>query len=173
MMEADGTDVGRRQRIIEGFEGYAAGQSELGRVFARHMGLHVTDAAATVEILRAEQRGQPLTPAQLATRLGLTRGSTSVLLNRLEDAGHITRIRGHADRRKVTLESSAMVHTTADAFFAPLRARIDAAIGGYTSDELDVVHTFVVALREIVEDYAAGSVTGNALAASSTAATQG
>lgn len=69
-----------------------------------------------MEILAAEGRGQPLTPARLAARIALTPGATSTLLNRLEDAGHVVRTREHTDRRIVILHSTRTVHETADAF---------------------------------------------------------
>ncbi len=118
-MTTDDDPADQHDRIVNGFSAYSAGQSEFGREFARRMGMHLTDSIAAVEILRAEDRGQPLTPARLAERIGLTSGATSILLNRLEKAGHITRERGHADRRLVTLHSAQVVHADADNFFAP------------------------------------------------------
>ncbi|MDL5158333.1 MarR family winged helix-turn-helix transcriptional regulator [Actinomycetospora termitidis] len=148
-------DVGRRQReqVAQALSAYAAGQSELGRVFARRSGLHPTDAAALVEILRAEQRGHPLTPARLAPLVGLTSGATSILLNRLEEAGRVTRVRGHADRRTVTLHSSAAVTESSEAFFGPLRARLDEILSRYSATELDVVGTLVHELSAAVDAY--------------------
>jgi DNA-binding MarR family transcriptional regulator len=144
----------QHERVVNGFQSYAAGQSELGREFARRMKLHVTDSAAIVEILRAEDRGNPLTPARLAARIGLTSGATSILLNRLERAGHITRVRGHADRRKVTLHSARPVHTAADEFFAPLAARLGELMDRYSPEQLHLIETFVTEFRDIVDGYA-------------------
>lgn len=143
----------QRERIINGFSAYSAAQSELGRQFARHMHMHLTDSAAVVEIIRAEDRGEPLTPARLAERIGLTSGATSILLNRLENAGQITRTRGHADRRLVTLHTAESMHGAADEHFAPLQARLNAVMSRYPPDQLTLIETFVAELRDTIDDY--------------------
>ncbi|RZT86036.1 MarR family protein [Pseudonocardia sediminis] len=132
-----------RERVVQGLRAFAATQSELGRVFARSRRMHTTDAAAAVEILTAEERGEPLTPARLAERIALTPGATSTLLNRLEGAGHILRTRGHSDRRIVTLHTTPAINEAADAFYAPLAERLDAAISGYSEAELALVEEVV------------------------------
>ena len=118
---------------------FAVSQSEIGRRFARDQQLHTTDAAAMVEILTAEDRGQPLTPARLAERIALSTGATSTLLNRLEGAGHIVRARGHSDRRVVTLHVTPASHQLADAFYAPLGDQLDTVIRDFASADLDVL----------------------------------
>ena len=143
----------QRERVIEGLQAYAAAQSELGREFARHTRMHVTDSAAVVEILRAEGHGRPLTPARLAERVGLSSGATSILLNRLEGAGHVVRRRGHADRRLVTLHSTPTVHESAEDFFSPLRARLEQLMNRYTPEQLDLVEKVVTDFCETVDTY--------------------
>lgn len=143
----------QRERVVRGFRAFGSAQNELGRLFARNRQMHTTDAAAIVEILTAEERGQPLTPARLAERIALTTGATSTLLNRLEDAGHILRTREHGDRRIVTLHSTRAIHEAADAFFAPLAHQLDAAMGDYSAADLDLVEEFVNRLRSTMSTY--------------------
>ena len=153
MGELDGCGEPARKRVIEELSGYAAAQSELGREFARRSRMHTTDSVAVVEILRAEDRGRPLTPARLAERVGLSSGATSILLNRLEDAGHVVRRRGHADRRMVTLHSTASVHEAATAFFDPVRVRFDELLGHYLPEQLDLVANVLADLRRALETH--------------------
>jgi hypothetical protein len=101
---------------------FSANQSDRGRAFARHMEMRPTDATAIVEILRAEERGQPLTPARLGERIGMTSG--------------------HADRRIVTLHSAAAVHAEATAFFEPERERLVELLRQFGPDELALIHRF-------------------------------
>jgi DNA-binding MarR family transcriptional regulator len=128
-----------RERVTQGMYAMAAAQSELGRSFARSQRMHTTDAAAMVEIVTAEGRGQLLTPARLAERIALTAAATSALLNRLERAGRITRSHEHSDRRIVVLRPTAAAHDDADTFFAPLARRIEAALTDWSDAELTVV----------------------------------
>jgi DNA-binding MarR family transcriptional regulator len=54
-------------------------------------------------ILKALQNGS-LTAGELATRVSLSQGTVTDILNRLEQRGLITRIRDTADRRRVRVE---------------------------------------------------------------------
>lgn len=140
----DSTDV--RTRVLGDLLAFSANQSDRGRAFARHMKMRATDSAAIVEILRAEERGQPLTPARLGERIGMTSGATTILLNRLEDAGHVTRMRGHSDRRIVTLHSAEAVHAEATAFFEPERGRILELMDQYEAADLALIDRFTSSL---------------------------
>ena len=152
-MTGDDQLAEQRERTIQSLTSFASAYSELGRFFARRHQMHTTDAAAIVEILTAEGRGRPLTPARLAERIALTTGATSILLNRLEDAGHVVRTRGHRDRRVVTLHSTPAVHETADSFFAPLSRQLHSVLGNYSRADLELVEGLVDRLRSSVRDY--------------------
>jgi MarR family transcriptional regulator, organic hydroperoxide resistance regulator len=154
-----------RERVSQGMYAMAAAQSELGRSFARSQQMHTTDAAAMVEIVTAEDRGRPLTPARLAERIALTAAATSALLNRLEEAGRITRSHEHRDRRIVVLRPTAAAHDTADTFFEPLARRIDAALIDWSDTELamvaDVLDRLITTVRAHTDDVdGAGDHTG-------------
>lgn len=147
------SDEQQRERVLNGLLAFTAVQSEAGRRFARAQRLHTTDAAAMVEILTAEDHGRPLTPARLAERISLTSGATSTLLNRLEDAGHIVRTRGHDDRRVVTLHVTPASHEVADGFYAPLSQQLDQVLDDFSAEDLDVVERLVGRLRETTRAY--------------------
>lgn len=141
-------------RLLAALTAYGTTYAQVGREFAAGAGLHTTDATALVEILGAEERGTPLTPARLSERIGLSFGATSSLLNRLETAHHIERSRGHADRRIVTLHSTSSVHEVADRFFDPLGERITAMLDPYSDDEVDRLARMLAGVREVMETYA-------------------
>ncbi|MGG7510678.1 MarR family winged helix-turn-helix transcriptional regulator [Plantibacter sp. YIM 135249] len=155
--ESDGAvaSVARRDRVNEALRGYGATYSQLAREFAAREGLHSTDATAMIEILAAEERGTPLSPAKLSDLIGLTFGATSTLLNRLEAAGHVTRSRVHTDRRIVTLHSTAGIQTTADGFFDPLGEKIGRVMAAYPPEFLDDFAELLDTLRDTMEAYVA------------------
>ncbi|MEV6196561.1 helix-turn-helix domain-containing protein [Streptomyces sp. NPDC051920] len=74
--------------------------NRLARRLASATGLHVTDIQALDAIVDAPV---PLTPGRLGRQLGLTSGSVTACLDRLEKAGHVKRVRETADRRVVHL----------------------------------------------------------------------
>ncbi len=147
--------VPQRDRVNDALRAYGATYAQLAREFAAREGLHSTDATALIEILAAEERGAPLSPARLSDRIGLTFGATSTLLNRLEAAGHIARSRVHADRRIVTLHSTPGIQVIADAFFEPLGEKIGAVMAGRSTQFLDEFARLLDDLRQTMEAYIA------------------
>lgn len=127
---------------------YGTAYGALGRVFAERLALHTSDANALVAVIEAEEKGHPISAAHLATRIGLSPAATSSLLNRLEAAGHVVRDRTGADRRIVTLRSTAVVHRRVDEFFDPLGDRLEAVMAAYPDAFLQQVDGF---LREVIE----------------------
>ncbi|WP_123670668.1 MarR family winged helix-turn-helix transcriptional regulator [Actinocorallia herbida] len=139
------------ERLLESLRGYGATYREFSRRFAAWLGLHSTDAEALLQILGAEERGQPLSPARLSERVSLSSGATTALLNRLEQAGHVVRTREHTDRRIVTLHSSERVQRLADDFFGPMSGRVDTVMSAYPPDLLDRFETFLADLRATMD----------------------
>lgn len=130
----------------------AEGQ-RIAHVFAQRHGIHGTDVEALVRILVAGERGRPLTAGQLAAELGLTTGSVTTLLDRLERAGHVRRERDPADRRRVILRYGEPGRELAGRFFTPLGAHHRAATGDFTPDELEVVKRYLTASIDAFRSY--------------------
>lgn len=141
----------QRARLMEELRGYGATFTEFSRRFAAWSDLHYTDATALLEIVEAEQRGDPLSPARLGERVSLTSGATTALINRLERAQHVVRTREHTDRRVVTLHTTEHVGALAGQFFGPLGDRLDAMMAKYPPEQLQQFETFVVDLRDTME----------------------
>ncbi|WP_370417222.1 MarR family winged helix-turn-helix transcriptional regulator [Streptomyces sp. QH1-20] len=137
----------RRDRLMEGLRAFGANYTEFTQRFATWLGLHSTDAAALAEILYAEDKGSPLSPARLGERVSLSSGATTILLNRLERAGHIVRTREHTDRRIVTLRSSPDIRPRAVEFFGPYAERMAAEMARYTPEQLQGFEDFIGHLR--------------------------
>ncbi|WP_445401684.1 MarR family winged helix-turn-helix transcriptional regulator [Streptomyces sp. LE64] len=143
--------VARRERLAEELRSYGAGFTELGRRFAAEIGVHSTDAFALLEITSAEAQGTPLSPALLGSRIPLTSGAMTALINRLERAGYLTRTREHADRRVVTLRGTPLARERAEAFFAPVNARQDAVLSAYPPALLQQFETVLRQLRSTMD----------------------
>lgn len=140
-------------QLLEVLLSYGRAFGDLGRQFGAHAALHVTDGQALVEIVTAQDRGRPLTQSQLSQRIGLSSGATSSLLNRLEEAGHVRRLRDSADRRLVTLQATANVNTLIDHFFTPLGERISALAQTYPPEVLAQFAHFLEELTTLTRAY--------------------
>lgn len=145
-------DSAQRRALIDGLRTYGSTFNQVGRQFAAWLGLHPTDAAALMEIVNAEERGAPLSPARLATRIGLSSGATATLCNRLEHAGHVVRSRESRDRRVVTLRTSQQMHALADEFFTPLAAHLEDVMAAHPTDTLRGFTALLTDLQTCIND---------------------
>ena len=117
--------------------------TELNQHLATWMGLPGSDANALGNIVWAAEENDPLSPAELSRRIGMTSGATTVLLNRLEAADHIRRTREHADRRRVTLRPEPDARERARQFLAESGAEIAEVIHTTSTEELRQVAAFL------------------------------
>jgi DNA-binding MarR family transcriptional regulator len=91
-----------RSRLLEELSGvsrrYMASYALFNQAVADHLGLHPTDLQC-LNLLTLE--AGPVTTGRIAELTGLTTGSATRLVDRLEKAGYVHRERDTADRRKV------------------------------------------------------------------------
>ncbi len=148
MADSDGTGIAEQHaRLMEELRIYGSIFNQFSRLFGSWLGLYTTDSEALLEIVYAEERGAPLSPARLASQIGLSSGAATSLLNRLEQAGHVVRSRESIDRRVVTLRSSPQVHRRADEFFATLATQLDNVMSRYPPELLNSFEGLLIDLR--------------------------
>ncbi|MET9913150.1 MarR family winged helix-turn-helix transcriptional regulator [Streptomyces sp. NPDC006476] len=91
-----------RERLLEELSTvsrrYMASYALFNQAVADRIGLHPTDLQC-LNLLTLE--GGPVTTGRIAELTGLTTGSATRLVDRLEKAGYVVRRRDAADRRKV------------------------------------------------------------------------
>jgi DNA-binding MarR family transcriptional regulator len=75
----------------------------------------------------------------------------TTLLNRLEQAGYVTRSREHTDRRVVTLRCSEHARELADEFFRPINAEQDAILAEYEPTQLAQFEGLLARLRTAMD----------------------
>ncbi|MEU6167069.1 MarR family winged helix-turn-helix transcriptional regulator [Streptomyces tanashiensis] len=116
--------------------------------FAHQHGLHATDIHALSVIMdSAEDPDGPATPSRLREELRLTSGAVTACLDRLERAGHISRVRDSADRRVVHLVYNPHARSLAREYFSPLARATEAARSRFSADELTTIATFLGTLN--------------------------
>ena len=79
--------------------------------------------------------------------------SVTALVDRLERAGHVHRIRDETDRRRVVLQPSDTALAAGGTFFGGLQRELLAALADYSTDELAVVRRFLVDATRVVEGH--------------------
>jgi DNA-binding MarR family transcriptional regulator len=120
-------------------------------------------AAAYLQVNRTDLRcleiltqNDSVLPSQLAAQLGLTTGSVTVMLDRLERLGYATRSADPADRRKVVIRITAKAAKKAAKIYGPivLEGERD-VLSRYSAAELGVLLDFHRRSRQLQERHAA------------------
>jgi DNA-binding MarR family transcriptional regulator len=146
-----------RWDIVDALRRFGTDSGRLGHAFAVLHQLQPSDLQALVAIMSAEGSGSPLTAGQLREHLGLSSGGASLVIDRLQAAGHIRRVRDHpGDNRVVHLRYTDQGMATGLAFFGSLGDRANSILDQFSHDELTIIRTFIRAMadsmREEVED---------------------
>jgi DNA-binding MarR family transcriptional regulator len=118
--------------------------------FAEQHGLGRTDVRALVAIMDAARGGAALTAGALGSAVELSSASVTALVDRLERAGHVRRIRDAEDRRRVVLQMSDATMASGAQFFGGLQKDLMAAMDRYSDEELAVVRRFLAEVTDVV-----------------------
>ena len=122
----------------------------VGQRFADQHGLNRTDVRALVAVMDAARQGRSLTAGGLGEAVDLRSASVTALVDRLERAGHVRRVRDADDRRRVGLEMTDAAMRSGAEFFGGLQRDLVAAMSGYSDEELAVVTRFLTEMTEII-----------------------
>ncbi|MFC9930170.1 MarR family winged helix-turn-helix transcriptional regulator [Streptomyces sp. NPDC127190] len=134
------TDDGQRDRLLEelGTESrrYLAAYVLFNQAVADHLGLHPTDVQC-LSLLTAEP--EPLTVRRIADLTGLTTGSATRLVDRLERSGYVVRTPDPQDRRRVLVAPVPDRLARLGALWGDLRQRWQTVFDDNTAEELEVI----------------------------------
>jgi DNA-binding MarR family transcriptional regulator len=129
-----------RQQIQAGMVRLIADVVLFNRAVAQHLGLGSTDA----QFMTLLQVHGPLTPGRLAQLSGLTTGTVTGVIDRLEQAGFVRRTRDDADRRKVIVERREdAIAERLYPYYGGQAQWLETVLGRRTPDELRVISDFL------------------------------
>jgi DNA-binding MarR family transcriptional regulator len=117
------------------------------RAIGRRLGLNVTD----YECLSLLAMRGTSTPTELARYTGLTSGSATAMLDRLERAGFITRRPNPSDRRGVLVDITAKWGATAGPLVAGVQQAHTELLTRYTETELEAIADFLTRFTDNVK----------------------
>src|SRR5215203_1691406 len=132
---------------------------------AHQAAVDAVDAAAAVYLhvnrtdlrcLEILTQNDSVLPSQLALQLGLTTGSVTTMLDRLERLGYVTRSADPADRRKVVVRITTKAAKKAAKIYGPivLEGERD-VLSSYSAAELHVLFDYHQRSRQLQEHHAA------------------
>lgn len=107
---------------------------------ARRLGIHATDLASMDLLNSAES---PVTPKVLSEHLGISTGSATAAIDRLERAGYTRRVPNPSDRRGVILEPTNHQQEKLSAAYKHFNQQYEELIRDVPDDELEAVIRFL------------------------------
>lgn len=114
----------------------------------RKLNLNITDS----ECLSLLSIKGTSTPTELARYTGLTTGSTTAMLDRLEKVGFISRKPNAQDRRGVVVEISPAYQKKAGPLVAGVQAAHQQLLASYSEEELQIIADFLKRFTKNVTD---------------------
>ncbi len=131
--------VGEQMRALQSAVG------EFDEAVAHRLGINRTDLHCLDVLMQAGGAS----PGQLADRLGLTTGSVTALVDRLERAGFVTRAPDPNDRRRSVVRPTEEGARRAWQLYGPLAEEGEGVLAGYTADQLRLVIGFLTRSRDV------------------------
>ncbi|WP_051427299.1 MarR family transcriptional regulator [Arthrobacter sp. H20] len=125
--------------------------AEVDHALGSKISLRPLDYAAIGHVM--SQEGEPLGPAELGSRLGISTGSATELVDRLERAGHLVRARDEKDRRRVLLRPTEEAVGRILGELRPLFDSLDTLTSEFTSEEQVTIGKYLRLATERLSDF--------------------
>jgi DNA-binding MarR family transcriptional regulator len=106
---------------------------------AQRLGVNRTD----LNCLDIIQRIGSMTAGELAVQSGLTTGAVTAVIDRLEEAGYVRRVRDDVDRRRVMVEVTPEFQELAWEIWGPMKDDWEALMRRHTNDQLQFLLEFM------------------------------
>ena len=135
------------KRLIEGLHRYGMRTSIFQQSMAQKMGVVHTDLK-TANILN--ETG-PITAGELSKITGLSTGSVTALVDRLEKAGYVSRERDESDRRRVMIVPMPERHKQIMNHYKSLGMKIKQLGDHYGDDELKLILKFLSDITDVLD----------------------
>jgi DNA-binding MarR family transcriptional regulator len=127
------------ERVLTALPNWVNAISQLNRLIAERMGVTASD----LDCLHVLNQQGPATAAELARRVGLTPGSVSRMIDRLDAAGCIKRVNDPQDRRRVLIEPTSDGLARIAAYYDGLTARAHDDLAVFRTGELNTLLQFI------------------------------
>jgi DNA-binding MarR family transcriptional regulator len=134
--------AGRRAQLAGLIRQYQRDIDAFDQAVAERVGLNRTDFRCLDLVLELITSGTPATPGRLGEVAGLTPSTITSVLDRLEGAGYVRRVREQANRRQVLLELTPAFARLTEEIFGPVAAEGAAQLRQLTEAEVETLIKF-------------------------------
>jgi DNA-binding MarR family transcriptional regulator len=134
-----------RKQLADAIRAYHVAFEAVDDAACEHMGVNRTDLRC-LDILG---RAGAMTAGRLAEESKLTNAAVTVVVDRMERAGYMRRVRDTVDRRRVMVDATPKAHRRAWALYGKVAERLGEQLERYSDEELELLRDFFVARTEI------------------------
>jgi len=149
---SDDAERERSVAVLEAMRTYRAAESAMRRRTQQSMGMNENDVLALRYVITAQQNGRSIGPKELASYLGISSASTTVLIDRLERGGQMRRENSPFDRRALILIPTATSDADMQAALGEVPARMVEVANLLDPTEAQVVIQFLTNMRSAVDE---------------------
>jgi DNA-binding MarR family transcriptional regulator len=142
------------EQLRDEITGYFGAASDFIESVAKKLKLSRTD----LRCLELIGRHGPLTAGRLAGESGLTTGAVTFILDRLEEAGRVTRRRDTEDRRRVWVEINPDARQQLQQIQQPVAEQMLEVTQRFKADELAIVRDYMRRSKEVFQQQVRGVV---------------
>lgn len=148
-------ELNQVMRVLDAMRRWRETERVASEASQRYMKLGETDMRALRFLIAAQRQGVVATPSQIAAHLRVSTASTTKLLDRLAEGGHIRRMPHPIDRRSFAIEVTDETRIAARASVGRSHARRFDAIASLTAGERETVVRFfdsLIAAEDALEE---------------------
>jgi DNA-binding MarR family transcriptional regulator len=131
---------------IDTIRGWQTDQDIFDEAVAAYAGINRTDFRC-LDIL---DRGGRMTAGQLASAARLTSGAVTAVLDHLEAAGFVRRVRDAADRRRVLIEVMPGLLAQSMPVYGPIIEEGNRVLATYSDEQLEAILDFMLRSRDML-----------------------
>lgn len=143
-------NVSQGALLLDALRAVGWGIDRYRQAVAAELGLGTAELIAIAQLHYTE----PLQARQIGERTGLTPGSVTALLDRLESRGYLTRTRPTHDRRVLQIELTPAGRALGDGMAQPLVPAINTIIEDVGSEYSEAVVTVLKRIADVLGDLA-------------------
>ena len=142
------SDLEQCIRVMQSLHEWQEASRSLSEASRRYMKLNESDMRAIRLLIRAQKQNAIVTPKDIAQEVGISSASTTKLVDRLVEGGHIVRVPHPSDRRTMCIEVTDSTASSAQNTIGRQHARRLSAAASMSPAEREIVIRFLSALTE-------------------------
>jgi DNA-binding MarR family transcriptional regulator len=133
---------GLRSELLALIRGYQRDTDAFDQAVSERLGVNRTDMRCLDWLTERAASPGPITPTMLADATGLPPSTITSVLDRLEQAGYVRRVRDTRNRRQVLVELTPALIARVEEMFAPVEEDAAEQLSGFSAAELETLIRF-------------------------------